>query len=239
MTSIVINHFGDPDVLELTDLPVPEPGPGQVRVRVGATAVHPVDLFVRSGPPPFLLGDGEPPYVLGWDLAGTVDATGAGADRFQPGDAVVGLSRWFDSHTGTNADLVVFDESWLAPAPTSVSVAEAATLPLNAVTADRALDLLGLRTGQTLVVTGAAGAVGGFAVEMAARRGLEGRRRRRCRRRGDGPRLRGDRADRPHGRRRPLPSASPIPTASMPCSTPHRSVRPRSGPSATAAATWP
>lgn len=173
MTSIVINRFGGPDVLEPAELPVGEPGPGQVRVRVEAAAVHPVDLFVRSGPPAFLLGDARPPYVLGWDLAGTVEVTGDGVARFGPGDRVIGLTRWFDSHIGTNADVVLFDEAWLAPAPTSVSAAEAATVPLNAVTADQALDVLDLSGGQTLVVTGAAGSLGGFAVELAARRGLK------------------------------------------------------------------
>lgn len=173
MTSIVVNSFGGPEVLELVERPLPDPGPGQVRVRVEAAGVHPVDLFVRSGPPAGFLADRvQPPYILGWDLAGAVDAVGDGVTGFRPGDRVIGLTSWKRTGAGSYTDYAVFDASWLAPAPTSVSAAEAATIPLNALTAAQAVDRLDVAPGTTIVVTGAAGSLGGFAVELAVARGF-------------------------------------------------------------------
>jgi NADPH:quinone reductase-like Zn-dependent oxidoreductase len=108
---------------------------------------------------------------LGWDVAGHVDAIGSGVGRFRVGDPVVGLRDLLFAG-GAHAEQVLLDESAVAPAPKAVSLAEAATLPLNGLTADRALGLTGLHRGQTLLVTGAAGGVGGFALELAALRGI-------------------------------------------------------------------
>ncbi|MEV0144903.1 MULTISPECIES: NADP-dependent oxidoreductase [unclassified Nonomuraea] len=164
--------FGDPSVLAVTDAPVPEPEEGQVRVRVEAATVNPADIAARSGAFGPMLPTG-PRYVLGWDVAGTVDATGSATSGFTPGDRVVGMSDWLTTRRGTHAEFVVLDATAIAPAPAGVDPAEAATLPVNALTADQALDLLGLTEGQTLAVTGAAGAVGGYAVELARHRGLD------------------------------------------------------------------
>ncbi|GAA5176993.1 NADP-dependent oxidoreductase [Rugosimonospora acidiphila] len=172
MKSIIVREPGDPNVLEIADLPLPEPGPHQVRIKVAASALNPIDLSARAGRltaaglmPPM------PQYGLGWDVAGHVDAIGSGTVRFQPGDAVIGLRDLLFAG-GAQAEYVVLDESAVAPAPTSVPLTAAATLPLNGLTADRALDLAGLAPGQTLLVTGASGGVGGFAVQLAATRGL-------------------------------------------------------------------
>jgi NADPH:quinone reductase-like Zn-dependent oxidoreductase len=104
-------------------------------------------------------------------VAGTVAATGAGVTRFAVGEPVIGLRDLLFAG-GAHAEAVVLDESAVAPAPRSVSLAEAGTIPLNALTADRALGLAGLVRGQTLLLTGAAGGVGGFVLELAALRGL-------------------------------------------------------------------
>ncbi|GAA3094144.1 NADP-dependent oxidoreductase [Pseudonocardia yunnanensis] len=172
MKSIIVHQPGDPDVLEITDLPLPEPGPQQIRVKVAASALNPIDLSARAGRltaaglmPPM------PQYGLGWDVAGHVDATGPGTLRFGLGDAVIGLRDLLFAG-GAHAEYVVLDESAVAPVPTSVPLTDAATLPLNGLTADRALDLAGLAPGQTLLVTGASGGVGGFALQLAAIRGL-------------------------------------------------------------------
>ena len=169
---IIVREPGGPHVLELIDAPLPEPGPHQVRIRVTAASLNPIDLSARAGRltaaglmPPM------PEYGLGWDVAGHVDSTGPGAVRFQAGDAVIGLRDLLFAG-GTHAEYVVLDESAVAPAPVSVPLTAAATLPLNALTADRALDLAGLAPGQTLLVTGASGGVGGFVLELAAIRGL-------------------------------------------------------------------
>jgi NADPH:quinone reductase-like Zn-dependent oxidoreductase len=172
MRSLTVNRFGGPEVIEVVDIPVPDPGPHQVRIRVAASSVNPIDLSTRSGR---LVDAGlmvaERGIGLGWDVAGTVDAVGAQVRSFAAGDRVVGLRNLLFA-PGAHAERVVLDESAVAPAPASVSLTEAATLPLNALTADRALDLAGLERARTLLVTGAAGGVGGFALELAALRGL-------------------------------------------------------------------
>lgn len=168
MQAVTISTFGGPDVLRVTDVAVPEPGPGQVRVKVHAAAVHPVDLAIRAGAFAELL-PGQPRYVLGWDVAGTVDAVGAEVTAFHPGDAVVGLSVWFRSLAGTQAEFAVLDTAGVAAAPEGASWAEAAALPLNALAAVQALDLMPPGT-RSVAITGAAGAVGGFAAELAVNR---------------------------------------------------------------------
>ena len=170
MRAVAVSSFGGPGVLSVIEVPVPEPGDGQVRVRVQAAPVHPADLAARSGA--FAALPERPYYVLGWDVAGTVDALGAGVRAFAPGDAVIGLSDWLVTQAGTQAEFVVLDASALAPAPSGGSPVEAATLPANAQTAVQALDALGLGEGESLAVTGAAGAVGGYAAELARRRGI-------------------------------------------------------------------
>ncbi|MFC5665135.1 NADP-dependent oxidoreductase [Kitasatospora misakiensis] len=173
MRAVVVRRFGGPEVLELVEVPDPEPGPGQVRIRVAAAAVNPVDAVTRAGvlAAAGLMGPRET-VGIGWDVAGTVDRLGPGVSGFALGDEVIGLRDRLDVPLGTYADAVVLDAAALAPAPAGVSPVAAATLPLNGLTAAQALDLLDLPPGATLLVTGAAGAVGGFAVQLAARRGL-------------------------------------------------------------------
>jgi NADPH2:quinone reductase len=111
-------------------------------------------------------------HGIGWDVAGVVDEIGPGVAAFSSGDQVIGLSDHLDVSIGTHAEYVVLDADALAPAPPGVSAAAAATLPLNGLTAAQALDWFALEPGQSLLVTGAAGGLGGFAVELAALRGL-------------------------------------------------------------------
>lgn len=173
MRALVVRNFGGPGSLEIADLPVPEAGPGQVRVRVAASSVNPIDVSTRSG----ALAQGgllvpAPEIGLGWDFAGTVDGVATGVTRFAPGDEVIGLRDILSSVPGAQAEYVIVDESALAPAPASASLVEAATLPLNGLTAARALDLARVSRGDTLLVTGAAGAVGGYVLELARLRGV-------------------------------------------------------------------
>ncbi|RSN24612.1 NADPH:quinone reductase [Amycolatopsis sp. WAC 04169] len=173
MRAVVVRRFGGPEVLEFAEVPVPSPGPGQVRVKVAAAGVNPVDAGTRSGflteagivPPREVLG-------IGWDVAGTVDAVGDGVSGFAVGDSVIGLQDRPSAALGTYAEFVVLDVGALAAAPRTASPAEAATLPLNGLTAVQALDLLDLPPGATVLVTGAAGAVGGYAVTLAKARGF-------------------------------------------------------------------
>ncbi len=173
MKAVVVHRFGGPEVLEIVELPVPEPAAGQVRVRVRAAAVNPVDIATRAGwlaDHDLMRADGQ--IGIGWDLAGVIDAIGPGVDRFRAGDPVIGMRDLLSAAIGAQADYVVLDADAVALAPRNVSPAEASTIPLNGLTAARALDLLALRDGQWLLVTGAGGALGGFALQLAALHGL-------------------------------------------------------------------
>jgi len=130
-----------------------------------------VDVATRAGALAAFLPE-LPQYPLGWDVSGTVDAVGEGVQDLSPGQSVIGLSDWFGTLAGTQAEYVVLNATAVTTAPAGFSPAEAATLPLNGLTALQALALLGLSEGQSLVVTGAAGAVGGYALQLAARHGL-------------------------------------------------------------------
>jgi NADPH:quinone reductase len=173
MKAIVIRRFGGPENLEVAEVPMPEPGAGQIRIKLAASTVNPIDISLREGNllAAGLLAERES-YGLGFDIAGVVDAIGRGAERLRPGDHVIALHDFLFMRLGAHAEYAVVDESWVAPAPRSVPLATAATLPLNALTADRALRLADLQPGQSLLVTGAAGGVGGFVVELARLRGL-------------------------------------------------------------------
>ncbi|MHC3473234.1 NADP-dependent oxidoreductase [Streptomyces sp. 7R007] len=167
MRAAVVRTFGGPEAVEIVDSEVPEPGPRQVRIRVAAAALNPVDAGVRAG----AFGGAGKQIGLGWDVAGTVDATGV-ATAWSVGDEVVALDPGMVRPLGTHAEYVVVETDAVAKAPVTVDAVHAATLPLNALTAVQALDLLELTPGQSLLVTGAAGAVGGFAVQLAAHRGV-------------------------------------------------------------------
>ena len=174
MRAIVVREYGAPEVLRVEAVPTPEPGPGQLRVKVAAAAVNPVDLITRDGTMTALGGivNNRKGVGLGWDVAGTVDAVGQGVDGFAVGAEVIGLHDVLDTPLGPYAEYVVFDAAAFAPAPRTADLIAASTLPMNALTADQALDLIDLAPGQTLLVAGAAGAVGGYLVELGAARGL-------------------------------------------------------------------
>ncbi|GAA5048712.1 NADPH:quinone reductase-like Zn-dependent oxidoreductase [Thermocatellispora tengchongensis] len=174
MRAVVVREYGGPEALRIVETPLPEPGPGQVRIKVEAAAVNIVDVATRIG---MMTSAGlvaaRPEHGLGWDVAGTVDASQV--PGFAPGDRVAALSDRLDRSTAAYAEYIVLDAGAVAHIPGSLGFAEAATIPLNGLTALQGLDLLagfGLAPGDTLLVTGAAGAVGGYAVELAALRGL-------------------------------------------------------------------
>jgi NADPH:quinone reductase-like Zn-dependent oxidoreductase len=157
---IQFRRFGGPEVLELVDLPDPQPGPGQVRVNVLAVGINPVDWKVRSG----MLG-GDLPQTTGREVAGVVDEVGEGVTDAAPGDAVFG----FAAGGGGAAELALLED--YAPMPPSLDFAHAAALPVAVETATRALDLLGVGQGTTVLINGAAGGVGTAAVQLARERG--------------------------------------------------------------------
>lgn len=173
MRALVVRTPGGPDSVELIETELPAPGPGEIRIKVAAAAVNPVDVATAVG---ILVEYGvagpREQFGLGWDVAGTVDALGEGVTGPAPGTAVVGLVDLLARSLKTHAEYVVVDARAVAPAPAGVEPVAAATFGLNALTALQGLELLDLRAGETLLVTGAAGGVGGYAIELAKHRGL-------------------------------------------------------------------
>ncbi|MER7368953.1 NAD(P)-dependent alcohol dehydrogenase [Nonomuraea wenchangensis] len=170
MKAFVLDSYGSPDALKLTELPRPVPGPGEVLVRVRATSVQPFDWHLMRGEPrlarlmpggPGLFRPSLP--ILGADVAGVVEETGPGVTEVAPGDEVYAMSG--GGGFGEYAAVKVAD---LAPKPRTLSFEEAAAVPMAAQTALLALrDDGGLENGQRVLVNGASGGVGTFAVQLA------------------------------------------------------------------------
>jgi NADPH:quinone reductase-like Zn-dependent oxidoreductase len=156
----------------LEEVAPPELGPADVRIRVAAAAVNPVDVGVLTGPVRALTGLPDP-VGLGWDVSGTVSEVGGDVSGLQPGDRVAGILHviGLKPSVGTHADETVLPAAAVARIPDGLDLVEAATLPLNALTASQAIDLFGPAEGRTLLITGGAGAVGGHAIVLAARAG--------------------------------------------------------------------
>ncbi|NMN97927.1 NADP-dependent oxidoreductase [Antrihabitans stalactiti] len=169
MRAAIVTQPGGPEAVEILDVPTPVPGPKQVRIKVEAATVNPIDAATRQG---YRYEPGAK-RGLGWDVAGTVDAVGTDVEEFEVGDAVIGIEDRMLVPLGTQAEYVVLNTDHVAAAPTTVGAVEAATIPLNGLTALQALGLLELSAGQTLLITGAAGAVGSYAIELAAARGIQ------------------------------------------------------------------
>ncbi|MFL5860153.1 MAG: NADP-dependent oxidoreductase [Solirubrobacteraceae bacterium] len=165
MKAVRFHEYGDPDVLRYEDVEQPVPEAGQVRLRVVGSAFNPVDDGIRGGylqgPFPVTL-----PHTPGIDVSGTVDALGDGVTNVGVGDAVIGFLPL--TADGAAAEYVIAPAEVLAPAPTSISLPDAAALPMVGLTAWQALfDDAGLKAGQRLLINGAGGAVGGYAVQLA------------------------------------------------------------------------
>ncbi len=172
MQAIVQDRYGPPDVLELREVDRPALRDREVLVRVRAAAVHPGDLFFLEGVPyVFRLGYGlrrPRKRVPGFDLAGVVEATGAGVTELGPGDEVFGEGK------GTCAELAAASADALAPKPAGLTFEEAAAVPVSGVTALRGIRDAGqVRPGQRVLVNGASGGVGTFAVQIAKALGAE------------------------------------------------------------------
>jgi len=169
MKAVRFHDYGAADVLRYEDVEQPTPGAGEVRVRVAATSFNGVDDGIRGGylqgPFPVTL-----PHIPGIDVAGTVDALGEGVENVAVGDAVIGFLPM--TAPGAAAEYVVAPAESLSPAPTSVPLVDAAALPVVGLTAWQALfDDAELAAGQRVLINGAGGAVGGYAVQLAKRAG--------------------------------------------------------------------
>jgi NADPH:quinone reductase-like Zn-dependent oxidoreductase len=161
---------GGPEVLELGEAELPAPLPTEIRVRVAAAGVNPVDWKTRAGAGVAAVL-GPPPFTLGWDVAGTVDAVGPGVTRFAVGDAVFGMP-WFPRAAGAYAEFVTAPSRHFAHRPAGLSEVEAGALPLAGLTAWQSLvDVAHVQAGERVLVHAAAGGVGHLAVQIAKARG--------------------------------------------------------------------
>ena len=172
MRAVGLFTHGGPEVLEVVDVPEVHAGPGEVRIRVHAATVNPTDVGTRNGTRAEMQKADPPPYVPGMEAAGVIDEVGDGvADRLQVGDAVIAIVVPKGSH-GAYREQIVLDARSVVRAPAGKTHAEAATLPMNGLTARQSLDLLALSPGQVIAVTGAAGAYGGYVIQLAKAEGL-------------------------------------------------------------------
>lgn len=171
MKRVSISSFGvdNLQVLEVNDAVA---GPGEILIQADAATINPADFGVISGataggfPPSF-----QPPYTPGWDVAGHVVAVGDGVDASWVGERVVGFSLWFATSVGTQAGLVALPVENVAKAPDILPAEQLTTVGLNGLTAWRAVDELDPQVGETIVVGGAGGSVGGYALQLIIARG--------------------------------------------------------------------
>ncbi|CAN5274557.1 zinc-binding dehydrogenase [soil metagenome] len=165
MKAAIVRQPGPADSIEFCDIPTPEPVGTQVLVRTGAVSVNPVDTYVRAGAMPWELPS---PFVVGCDIAGTVEAVGDEVARLRPGDRVWGSNQGLLGRQGTFAEFACIDEDWLYPTPANVDDEVAAAAALVGITAHLGLvGRAGLTSGETLFVVGGTGGVGSIVVQMA------------------------------------------------------------------------
>lgn len=169
MNAVRIHNYGGPEVLRFEDAPRPTPGSGELLIRVQAAGVNPIDWKIRAGYLkqvfPYVL-----PFIPGWDVSGVVEATGAGVTKFKPGDEV--YARPDLARDGAYAEYAVVKETETALKPRSIDHVHAAAIPIAALTAWEALfGQAALAKGQRVLIHGAAGGVGSFAVQLAKWKG--------------------------------------------------------------------
>jgi len=168
MRAVTFDQFGGPEVLHESDLPSPRAATSEVLVRVVASTVNPTDLLMRSGQQAQMMEDLFPPFIPGMEFSGRV----IGGDAFQAGERVIGVLNPRKPQGGSFADVIAVPAASVAPVARNVDLLAAATVPMNALTAMMALDMLRLNAGDTVLVTGGAGMLGGYAIQLARLAGL-------------------------------------------------------------------
>ncbi|MFG3257012.1 NADP-dependent oxidoreductase [Streptomyces sp. NPDC048172] len=170
MKAITLSEYGGPEALRLSDLPEPKVAPGEVLIRVKAAGVNPVDWKLAEGYLDALM-ETHFPLVPGWDVAGVVERVGLDVEEYAPGDEVFGYIRKDSVQCGAYAELVSAHVRMLARKPAALSWEQAAGVPLAGLTAYQAIERVGVRAGETVLVHAAAGGVGSLGVQIAVARG--------------------------------------------------------------------
>ncbi|MCK2148795.1 zinc-dependent alcohol dehydrogenase family protein [Marinobacter alexandrii] len=166
MKAMVLNQYGEQAAFEQTEMTAPSAQPGQVIVRVAATSINTVDTMIRQMGKDLPLSP-ELPAVLGMDFAGTIEAVGEGVSGFSPGDEVYGCAGGLADLQGALAEYMPADARLIAHKPKSLTMREAAALPLVGITAFEGLQRAGVKAGQSVLVHGGTGGVGHVAVQLA------------------------------------------------------------------------
>jgi NADPH:quinone reductase len=167
MRAVQITQPGGPEVLTVGDVEVRDAGPDEVRISVVAAAVNPTDIGLRAG------GDERPaPWIPGMDAAGTIESVGPGVEGYAPGDQVMAVATPRRPEGGAQAELIVVPAASVVPIPDGATLAQAATLPMNGLTARLGIELLGLPAGATLAISGGAGCLASYVIPLARERGI-------------------------------------------------------------------
>jgi alcohol dehydrogenase len=172
MKAMILNSYGAGSFFEATELPDPVAGPGQVLVRIAASSVNTVDMMIRQMVTDLPLSPALP-ALIGMDFAGTVEAVGEGVTGFARGDEVYGCAGGLADLPGTLAELIAADHRLIAHKPKSLSMREAAALPLVGITAYEGLQRAAVGPGQKVLVHGGAGGVGHVALQLAKEMGAK------------------------------------------------------------------
>ncbi len=172
MKSVGFVEFGGPSVLQIISRPEPEPGPDEVVVRVAASTVNPSDLMMRRGEQAALMTHLVPPFVAGMEFSGWVHDLGKGV-ALVPGQPVIGVVNPRRPEGGAHAEFVRVPATQVAALPEGIDLTGATTVPMNALTAMKALEMVDLKAGQVLLVTGGAGILGGSVLQLARSAGLK------------------------------------------------------------------
>jgi NADPH2:quinone reductase len=164
MKAALITETGPASVIQYRDMDTPEPGESKVLIKTAAVAVNPIDTYIRSGK---VKADLPAEYVIGSDVAGTVEAVGKGATRFRIGDRVWGSNQGLAGRQGTFSEFVAVDECWLYATPHDVADEQVAAIALTGITAHLGLHLhAGLQSGEVVFVNGGTGGVGSAVVQL-------------------------------------------------------------------------
>ena len=172
MSTVTFAEFGPPEVLTVSQRPMPVPGPEEVVIRVAASTVNPTDLMMRSGLQAALMTALTPPYVAGMEFSGRIHALGEGTTGLRHGQPVIGVVNPRRPDGGAHSEYLRVPARSVAPLAPGIDLIGAATVPMNALTAHMALELLGLKQGQSVLITGGAGMLGGYAIQLARLAGL-------------------------------------------------------------------
>ena len=172
MRAIAFQRFGGPEVLTVIELPTPQARVGEVVVKVAASTVNPTDLMMRSGQQAGMMTDLTPPYIAGMEFAGHVHEVGDPSLGLRVGQPVMGIVNPRRPAGGAHAEYICVPAASVVPVPDGIDLVEAATVPMNGMTAKMVLESLALPPRGTLLITGSAGAVGGYVIALAKKSGL-------------------------------------------------------------------